>query len=141
MHQRERQCYSASRLCSALRILGNRSELDVYMHTCICFILVSLSLLVSPGIAGIAAYLSQHRWASFVPLASLRIAGNRSFHSSLSQKCYKCSVNNFEENVRRRLIESSRPFFSNHSLQCVIQCAPIDIHSDIFRERLSKFGR
>ena len=123
----------ASLVSSQLRMAGHRrsspgiagrSWITFFFYRIIsCFILVSLSLLASPDIAGIAAYLSWHRWASFVPLASLRIAGHRSFHSPVSQKCYKRSVYRFEENVRRRLIESSRPFFSNqHFAMCYTVC-------------------
>ncbi len=55
-----------------LGIAGHRRELlavpghRFFYRIILCFILVSLSLLASPGIAGIAAYLSWHRWASFV---------------------------------------------------------------------------
>ena len=80
-----------------LGIAGHRRELlavpghRFFYRIILCFILVSLSLLASPGIAGIAAYLSWHRWASFVPLASLRIAGH-GIAAYLSWHCWASFV-------------------------------------------------
>ena len=136
-----------------LRIAGHRLELPAFLGYRFFlqdYIVFHSCLTISPGSAGhrwhrclscqghlswhpwaslriaghrIAAYLSWHRWASFVPLVSLRIAGHRSFHSPVSSKFYKGSVYRLEENVRRRLIESSRPFFSNqHFAMCFTVC-------------------
>ena len=45
-----------------------------------------------------------------------------------------------QADVRRYLIESSLVFFSIRIVQCGIQCAPIDIHLNSVRDRMSKSG-